>query len=543
MVDLSLGCRNHSSLIPPRRPQSAALRGGTRWRARRLKRFRRAPITSVMPLIPVLLLVVAATCAASLPFLWRQRDVPGAVGLLALFAAVAWWNAGYALEIATGGLGAKLFWAKAQYPGIVVAPLAVFVFALGYTGRWEWLTARRLAALLVVPAGTIALAWTHELHHLVWSDVGTPVAAGQPLVLDHGIGFFPGWLFAYAMLFSATVMLVAGRWSLRRYFRRQSIVIAISVLTPWLCNAIYVLGLTPDGLDMTTVGLAVTAVGFALARSRWGLLEISPVARDAVVEHLRDGMVVVDNRGRIVDCNRAAAPLLACPFDDAVGRAAADVLPPGVARAAAPHIVEVMLADGPRAYEVEAVDLPLSAAASGRLILLHDVTAREQLHALLRADALTDELTRIGNRRFFLERLQRALEQTGGSDRPVGVVFLDLDDFKAVNDSFGHDVGDRVLVEIARRVESCVRPQDDVARLGGDEFTVLLPDVEDPEIAVAVAARIGEVVRRPIDVDGEIVTVTVSVGLHLATAPDATPESVLRAADRRMYATKARREQ
>ena len=396
-----------------------------------------------MPLIPVLLLVVAATCAASLPFLWRQREVPGAVGLLALFAAVAWWNAGYALEIATGGLGAKLFWAKAQYPGIVVAPLAVFVFALGYTGRWEWLTARRLAALLVVPAGTIALAWTHELHHLVWSDVGMPVAAGQPLLLQHGIGFFPGWLFAYAMLFSATVMLFAGRWSLRRYVRRQSVVIAISVLTPWLCNAIYVLGLTPDGLDMTTVGFAVTAMGFALARSRWGLLEISPVARDAVVEHLRDGMVVVDNRGRIVDCNRAAAPLLACPFDDAVGRAAADVLPPGVARAAAPHIVEVMLADGPRAYEVEAVDLPLSAAASGRLILLHDVTAREQLHALLRADALTDELTRVGNRRFFLERLQRALEQTGGSDRPVGVVFLDLDDFKAVNDSFGHDVGDR----------------------------------------------------------------------------------------------------
>ncbi len=496
-----------------------------------------------MTLVPLLLLAVAATCAASLPFLWRQRDVPGAIGLLALLAAVAWWNAGYALEIASAGLGAKLLWAKAQYAGIVVAPLAVFVFALGYTGRWAWLTRGRLATLLVIPVATLALAWTHELHHLVWSDLGTPVAAGQPLVLEHGIGFFPGWLFAYAVLFSATVMLVAGRWSLRRYFRRQSVVIAIAAATPWLCNALYVLGLTPDGVDMTTVGFAVTALGFALACGRWGLLDISPVARDAVVEHLRDGMVVVDNQGRIVDCNRAAAPLLACPFDDAVGRVAADVLPPGVAGASAPHICEVVLADGPRSYEVEAVDLPLSAVAAGRLILLHDVTAREQLHALLRADALTDELTQIGNRRFFLERLQRALEHTGRSDRPIGVVFLDIDDFKLINDTLGHGVGDRVLVEIARRLEACVRPQDVVARLGGDEFTVLLPDVEDPEVAVAVADRIAEIVRRPLDVDGEPVTVTVSVGLHLATAPEATPESVLRAADQRMYATKARREQ
>jgi diguanylate cyclase (GGDEF)-like protein len=254
-------------------------------------------------------------------------------------------------------------------------------------------------------------------------------------------------------------------------------------------------------------------------------------------------MVVVDTRGRIADCNRAAAPLLSCPYEEAVGRLAADVLPSGIAEIAAPQVVEVGVADGVRAYEAEAVDLPLGAVTSGRLILFHDVTARERLHALLRADALTDELTGLGNRRFFLDRLRRALEQTGRSGRPVGVVFLDLDEFKLVNDTRGHDVGDRVLVATARRLEGCLRPGDAVARLGGDEFTVLLPDVDTPDAAVAIADRIAAAVSRPLDIDGRSVGITVSVGLHLSTAADTTPESLLRAADRRMYATKARREQ
>jgi len=408
----------------------------------------------------------------------------------------------------------------------------------GYTGRGAWLTRGRLVALSAIPVATLALAWTHELHHLVWSGVAAPVAAGRPLVLEHGPGFFPGWLFAYALLFAATVLLVAGRFSLRRYFRRQSLAVAAGVGTPWLCNALYVLGLTPSGLDLTTIGFALTALCFSLACRHLGLLDVAPVARDGVIEHLRDGMVVIDARGRIADCNRAAAPVLTCPFEEAVGRVAADVLPPGVDALEAPLVLEVETPAGARAYEAEAFDLPASAVASGRMLLFHDVTDREQLHALLRADALTDDLTGLGNRRHFLGRLRHALERRDEAGRAVGLVYLDLDEFKDVNDTLGHDVGDRVLVATARRLEACVRPQDAVARLGGDEFTVLLPDLDDHETAVAIADRIAEAVLAPIEVDGRTVAVRASVGLHLATAAEATPEAVLAAADRRMYAAK-----
>src|SRR4051794_20692638 len=104
----------------------------------------------------LILLAVAATCAAAGVVLWRRRAASGGAGRVALLAAAAVWNAGYAGEVAAGGLGAKLLWAKLQYVGIEVAPLAVFVFALAYTGRWAWLTRRRLVALSVIPAVTLA---------------------------------------------------------------------------------------------------------------------------------------------------------------------------------------------------------------------------------------------------------------------------------------------------------------------------------------------------------------------------------------------------
>jgi diguanylate cyclase (GGDEF)-like protein len=467
--------------------------------------------------------------------------VPGAVGLITLLAAVSVWNAAYALEIAAGSLDAKLLWAKAQYAGIVVVPVAVLVFALAHTGRQAWLARRRLAALAVVPAAWLVLAWTNEAHHLVWSAIDTPVQAWRPLDLEYGTGFYPGVLFSYLVLVASMTLIVAGSWSQRRYFRRQSYAILVAVGTPLLCNVLHLLAIAPWGLDLTPIGLAVTALCLALACGRWGLLDIAPVAREALVEHLRDGVLVIDARGHIVDCNRAAAPLLSCAIEDAVGRTATDVLPPGVGNADASSVVEIDGADGVRTYEVETVALPLGGATSGRLLLFNDVTARERLHVLLRSEALTDELTQVGNRRFFLDRLRLALEHAHRTDRPIGVVFLDLDDFKAVNDTLGHDVGDRVLAATARRLEACVRPQDVVARLGGDEFTVLLPDLDGRDAAVAVADRITAALDDGLDVDGRLVRVTASIGLHIATAEDATPESVLRAADQRMYATKEQR--
>jgi diguanylate cyclase (GGDEF)-like protein/PAS domain S-box-containing protein len=179
--------------------------------------------------------------------------------------------------------------------------------------------------------------------------------------------------------------------------------------------------------------------------------------------------------------------------------------------------------------------------ASGRAVRLvgtvHDVTERKALEEQLEHQALHDPLTHLPNRRLFADRLLHALERTrrrGG----VAVLFMDLDDFKVVNDSLGHETGDLLLVVVAQRLSRCLRPEDTLARFGGDEFVVLLEDVEDPGEAVRVAERIVRELRRPFVLGGRELYAPASIGVSWGDARTKSSEDLLRDADTAMYQAK-----
>ena len=142
---------------------------------------------------------------------------------------------------------------------------------------------------------------------------------------------------------------------------------------------------------------------------------------------------------------------------------------------------------------------------------------------------------------LFLDRLAQAILPRAApraGRRCAAVLFLDLDRFKLVNDSLGHHVGDRLLVAVARRLESALRPGDTVARLGGDEFTILLDDVCDAREATVIAERVQQTLQDPFHLDGRELVVAASIGIALAD-PDAAPPDVMRDADVAMYRAKA----
>ncbi len=180
--------------------------------------------------------------------------------------------------------------------------------------------------------------------------------------------------------------------------------------------------------------------------------------------------------------------------------------------------------------------------ADGELVgyegTMEDVTGRKTLEKRLEHQAFHDALTGLPNRPLFLDRLRQALARTDRREDSVAVLFLDLDGFKVVNDSLGHDVGDQLLVAVARRVEGCVRLGDTVARLGGDEFTVLLEDIVGVDEAVRVAERIAWELREPFKLAGEEVSITSSVGVSLSATAQDRPESLMRDADLAMYRAK-----
>ena len=169
-----------------------------------------------------------------------------------------------------------------------------------------------------------------------------------------------------------------------------------------------------------------------------------------------------------------------------------------------------------------------------------DVTDRRQAEQRLQHDALHDDLTGLPNRVLFLDRLDQAIRRAQRREPAscAAVLFLDLDRFKLVNDSLGHHVGDRLLIAVARRLESALRPGDTVARLGGDEFTILLEDVCDAREATVIAERVQQTLQDPFHLDGRELVVAASIGIALAD-PDAAPADVMRDADVAMYRAKA----
>ncbi len=171
--------------------------------------------------------------------------------------------------------------------------------------------------------------------------------------------------------------------------------------------------------------------------------------------------------------------------------------------------------------------------------LLVDTTVQKRMEARLLHDALHDPLTGLANRVLFSDHVERAMASRRRGLTKVALLFLDLDDFKVVNDSLGHRAGDRLLVEVAHRLSGVIRAGDIAARQGGDEFTVLLDHVDDLADAVASAERLAAELRRPIELEGRSLVIGVSVGIALA-GDEMGADDLLAHADAAMYAAKAR---
>ena len=170
-----------------------------------------------------------------------------------------------------------------------------------------------------------------------------------------------------------------------------------------------------------------------------------------------------------------------------------------------------------------------------------DVSERRRVEErLLHHQAFHDPLTGLPNRALFLDRLERALARAAMARYAVALLFLDLDGFKAVNDDFGHEAGDRLLVAVAGRLGMRLRSEDTVARFGGDECTVLLQNVGGPHEATEVAYRILEDLREPFLLEGREHHVTARIGVALSTPAEEDPTPMLRRADEAMYRAKQR---
>jgi diguanylate cyclase (GGDEF)-like protein/PAS domain S-box-containing protein len=284
----------------------------------------------------------------------------------------------------------------------------------------------------------------------------------------------------------------------------------------------------------------------------------------AVVASLEEGIIVSDDQGVITAANRAAESILGRPIT--VGERLDSVFsqelrarhPDGFLVTDDEHPTVRTLKTGESftnvliGIEVEGREQRWLSVNSrplrhddllpyGMVCSFSDVTERRRTERQLNYQATHDSLTGLANRPVFIENLRQTLEHARRGGSRVGVLFIDLDRFKIVNDTQGHLVGDEVLIAVARRLQQATRSVDTVARLSGDEFVVLCPDLADIESAGRRAAEIADIIAQPIPVSsGRDVVITASVGVSCVEAGLADPEAMLRDADVAMYTAKER---
>lgn len=196
-------------------------------------------------------------------------------------------------------------------------------------------------------------------------------------------------------------------------------------------------------------------------------------------------------------------------------------------------------ADGDwRMFEIVFTNLLFEPGIEGIVLTCRDISERKAFEEHLAYQAFHDSLTCLPNRALFIERLVHALARSVRQGTTVAVLFLDMDNFKVVNDSLGHEAGDRLLVSVANRLSACVRPGDTVARLGGDEFTVLLEDLSGADQIDGLAERICEAIHTPIFLSDREIVMSGSLGIASACGGNSTAAQLLREADTAMYQAK-----
>ncbi|WP_219118321.1 bifunctional diguanylate cyclase/phosphodiesterase [Janthinobacterium sp. UMAB-56] len=292
-------------------------------------------------------------------------------------------------------------------------------------------------------------------------------------------------------------------------------------------------------------------------------LRIADAHNRAVLAAIPDTFFRLNREGFYLDYEQGHDASAGFSLSDCVGSHIGDVLPPEIAARlldkahavlATQHIgsIDYTLTheDSTRHFEARLV----ATGGDEVLGLVRDISERKRTEEQIRRLAYCDSLTGIPNRQAFLETLERELARSKEHDKKFAVLFMDLDAFKRINDTLGHDVGDHLLKVVSERLRETIRPSDlvlraehefepisggsNLARLGGDEFTILIPDLERVEDALNVAHRVKEAMRRPFMIEGHEIFVTASIGISLYPEDGEDCNSLLKYADTAMYHAK-----
>ncbi|NSW53198.1 MAG: diguanylate cyclase [Anaerolineae bacterium] len=434
-------------------------------------------------------------------------------------------------------------WIILRMAGVLAVPTLWLVFAHHFTHRQEKIRAWHAWLLGFIPLATFILVITSAHHQLLIVAIDYVQVDGYWVDADWQIGplFWVHMIYSFLLVLIGNVILLRHAWRWSKQYRKQAVILTLATILPLFTNAALTFNFFPSIKGNYDV------VGFAVAAGllTWGLfaeqiLDLTPIAHQILVEHMPDALFVFDEEQRLVDVNPAGLAFLDKPLSQVMAHQPSALFDPPIVLS----LEESTLTYAPKTgtglkwFQVHNLPLIHNNLIIGNLLTLRDITRQQQLMNELRQLATTDSLTGLANRRHFMDQSIQYLHHAQRYSHDLSLLMIDIDHFKAINDQFGHGVGDQILTKLAEVLAQNIRSVDILSRYGGEEFCLLLP--ETPlEAAHPMAERLRWLVKETnFTVDGIPHRISVSVGVASLQAEKISMDTLINRADQAMYHAK-----
>ncbi len=480
--------------------------------------------------------------------LFRLNDTPGGVYYCIATFLASMFGFSYLFELLSSTLQSTWFWLRAEYVFLPFIPAFTLLMCFHYVGyrpkRWM------VTILFVIPVSTLVMQHTNEWHHLYYTSIQLSTDTPFPVSrIEHGPYFYVHSLYLYLCLTMGVILLLNKARRVRNRFRLQILAMVAGLLTPVIASLFYVSGQSMYGIDMGPVFISVSFIFHSIALFRYRMFDVAPIARDIVFESMADGVLVINENDIVVDYNRAMSELMRGVQTELIGRPLVDILQN---REDLRILVEAgedcdyiyLYEDVRYCYRIRfSPVMGKNKVQVGRIIHVSDITEQAELQDQLQYLADTDGLTRLFNKTALMYRAEQELERLARrSGGHFSVIMFDIDEFKRVNDTFGHEAGDAALLYLSEAVREFIDQRMLAGRYGGDEFILCLPE-NDLDAACDLAEKLRRHIESgEISVDRERLCITSSFGVSSVYVPPGQREiaipQLVRQADQALYASK-----
>ncbi|MCU6708768.1 diguanylate cyclase [Paenibacillus sp. J5C_2022] len=481
----------------------------------------------------------------------KRHELVAARTLVAITILQGIYIFAFAFELSGDTLDVIKRWITVEYIGIAYTPVVGLLLVLQYTSRM--LPRAALYSLFLIPTVTLLLVASNDWHHIFYKSVYFRPGTSTPLVdVQYGYWYIVHGAYTFSCLLVGIVLLLKQWRGTKRTYKGQLVALLGGQLIPIVTTFLYVIGKSPYGMDLVPFVLSLTTALYIWAMRSSGLMTISPIAKEHIVESMREGVIVLDLKGRLIDYNAAVRAMFPGQWQIAIGKPMAGLWQeligmkaplPGTLSDTSNDMQEMTRLDARTGdchyYQVRFSGIRNRSGNSvGKLLMFIDITELKQLQEKLRVQAYYDGLTGIFNRTQFILHARELLEKHGGRGMAASVVLFDIDRFKEVNDTYGHETGDRVIQHVVTVCQRFVTGDSMLARYGGEEFVLLLPGMALREAADYAEQLRAALSAEPFQAPDGLRSVTASFGVA-ALSPDCdTIEQLLRHADAALYEAK-----